>query len=74
MRQACAVKLGDGDLSKAQTDPRLPAKARQGVLQDMQAMVKAGGQLEEGAHGAALSQVLREAYVAVVREGVLMTK
>ncbi len=36
-----------------------------------QAMVKAGGQLVEE-HGPLLSEVLREAYVAVVREGVLL--
>jgi hypothetical protein len=72
VRQACAVKLGDGGLSKAQTDPRLPARARQGVLQDIQAMVEAGGQVEQRRHGPALSQVLREAYVDVARKGVLM--
>jgi hypothetical protein len=36
LRQASAVKLGDGGLSKAQTDPRLPPDVRQGVLDDMQ--------------------------------------
>ena len=37
----------------------------------LQAMVKAGGQLVDE-HGPLLTEVLREAYVAVVRDGVLM--
>jgi hypothetical protein len=40
----------------------------------MQDMVRAGGQVEEGPHGSALSQVLREAYVDVARGGVLMAQ
>jgi hypothetical protein len=36
-------------------------------------MVKAGGQLLDD-HGPLLSEVLREAYVAVVRKGVLMAR
>lgn len=74
MHQACAIKLGDGSLSKAQTDPRLPAKTREAVLGQMQAMVAAGAQLGLGGGQQVilqLSEVLREAYVAVVRQGVL---
>lgn len=39
VHQVSAVKLGDGGLSKAQTDPRLPPDVRQSVLDDMQVMV-----------------------------------
>jgi hypothetical protein len=42
------------------------------VLKQMQAMVAAGVELKDGQQVvSALSAVLREAYVAVVREGVL---
>lgn len=72
VRQACAVKLGDGSLSKAQADPRLPAKTREAMLGQMPAMVAAGAQLGDGQQVVAqLSDVLREAYVAVVWQGVL---
>jgi hypothetical protein len=77
--QESAVKLGDGsNLSKAQVDPRLPAETQKEVLGRVQAMVDQGleelgqgfGEVE-AAQSAALSEVLREAYVAVVREGLL---
>jgi hypothetical protein len=75
--QESAVKLGDGSsLSKAQVDPQLPAETQKEVLTRVQAMVAEGlAQLLQG-HGsegqaAALSEVLREAYVAVAREGLL---
>lgn len=71
--QACAVKLGDDPaLTKVQTDPRLPHEAQQKVVQQLKRMVEttaavtATKQQEQ-----ALSQVLEEAYVAVVRQGCL---
>jgi hypothetical protein len=41
------------------------------VLQQLQAMVGAGQRLSEGQHSRALSEVLRDAYVAVTRQRVL---
>jgi hypothetical protein len=77
--QESAVKLGDGSsLSKAQVDPRLPAETQKEVLSRVQAMVAEGlAQLRQGSgddakqQSASLSEVLREAYVAVVRQGLL---
>lgn len=70
------MKLGDGGLSKAQTDPRLPPEVRAAVLTRLQEMVTVGreGQQQQQLQGDVLSEVLRAAYVAVVREGVLMDK
>jgi hypothetical protein len=72
-RQACAVKLGDGGLSKAQTDPRLPDDTRARVLAESQAAAAAAQVLGGAQHAAALSGVLRDAYVAVTRRGLLMS-
>lgn len=48
LRQASAVKLGDGGLSKAQTDPRLPPDVRQSVLDKMQVSLKMVWKSHEG--------------------------
>jgi hypothetical protein len=70
--QACAVKLGDDvNMSKAQVDPRLPADVQEEVKQQVVEMARRTQTVTAAEHGAALSKVLREAYVAVTEQGCL---
>jgi cell fate (sporulation/competence/biofilm development) regulator YlbF (YheA/YmcA/DUF963 family) len=67
------VKLGDDPaLTKVQTDPRLPKEAQQQAVQQMKHMVKTTAAVAASKkQEQALSQVLEEAYVAVVKQGCL---
>ncbi|PNH05120.1 hypothetical protein TSOC_008647 [Tetrabaena socialis] len=70
---ACAIKLGDGNSGKAQTDPRLEPGAAAEVLAEAVAMAR-GSAVAAALDAVAISAVLAEAYEAVTRRGVLMAE